>query len=96
MSENLHENCGIAAVYIKENGNGEAANKALFYLYKLLLNLQNRGQLSAGVTTYNPHREQLLDTHRDLGPVNEVFKTSDREQSLKIFKGMLAQKALAM
>ena len=94
MSENLHENCGIAAVYIKENGNGEAANKALFYLYKLLLNLQNRGQLSAGVTTYNPHREQLLDTHRDLGPVNEVFKTSDREQSLKIFKRYAGTKGI--
>ena len=52
MLDDVHEECGICAVYIKENG--DAANKALFYLYKLMLNLQNRGQLSAGVTTFNP------------------------------------------
>ena len=94
MSENLHENCGIAAVYIKSNGNGEAANKALFYLYKLMLNLQNRGQSSAGITTYNPERDQLLDTYADLGPVNEVFKTSDKEASIKIFKRYAGNKGI--
>ena len=70
MSEAMHQ-CGLAAVYIKENG--DSANRALFYLYKLLLNQQNRGQLSAGVTTFNPSRFQILDTYKDLGTVNEVF-----------------------
>ncbi|MBI2107531.1 amidophosphoribosyltransferase [Candidatus Woesearchaeota archaeon] len=83
MSEAKHE-CGIAAVYIKENG--DSANKALFYLYKILLNQQNRGQLSAGVTTHNIHRSQILDTYKDLGTVNEVFKTSDKQRSLDIFR----------
>ena len=49
MLDEVHEECGIAAVYVK--GDGDAANRALFYLYRLLLNLQNRGQLSAGITT---------------------------------------------
>ena len=62
MLDDLHEECGIAAVYIK--GKGDAANKALFYLYKILLNLQNRGQLSAGVTTFNYSRKQILDTYK--------------------------------
>ncbi len=92
MSEDIHENCGIAAVYIKENG--ESANKALFYLYKLLLNLQNRGQLSAGITTYNTARGQLLDTHSDLGPVNEVFRTSDKAKSMRIFKRYAGNKGI--
>jgi len=92
MSEDIHENCGIAAVYIKENG--ETANKALFYLYKLLLNLQNRGQLSAGITTFNEHREQLLDTYSDLGPVNEVFRTSDKAKSMRIFKRYAGNKGI--
>src|SRR5690606_12590348 len=41
---------------------------------------QNRGQLAAGMTTYNPDRNsslpncnQLLDTHKDVGTVTEVF-----------------------
>ena len=68
--EAKHE-CGIAAAYIKENG--DSANKALFYLYKMLLNLQHRGQLSAGITTYNPKRAQLIDTYKEIGTVNEVF-----------------------
>jgi len=91
MSEAMHQ-CGIAAVYIKENG--DSANRALFYLYKLLLNQQNRGQLSAGVTTFNPSRMQILDTHKDLGPVNEVFKTSDRQTSLDIFKRYAGNKGI--
>ena len=78
MSEAMHQ-CAIAAVYIKENG--DSSNRALFYLYKLLLNQQNRGQLSAGITTFNQSRMQILDTYKDLGTVNEVFKTSDRQQS---------------
>ena len=92
MSEDLHEECGIAAVYIKENG--ETANKALFYLYKLMLNLQNRGQLSAGITTYNADRKQLLDTYTNLGPVNEVFRTSDKVKSMNIFKRYAGNKGI--
>lgn len=84
MSDEVHDECGIAAVSF--NGHGDSANKAMFYLYKVLLNLQNRGQLSAGITTYNPNRAQILDTHKDLGPVNEVFHTSKKIKSMQIFK----------
>ncbi len=91
MSEALHQ-CGIAAVYIKENS--DSANRALFYLYKLLLNQQNRGQLSAGITTFNPSRMQILDTYKDLGTVNEVFRTSDRQQSFEIFKRYSGNKGI--
>jgi amidophosphoribosyltransferase len=91
MDEAKHE-CAIAAVYIKENG--DAANRALFYLYKLLLNQQNRGQLSAGVTTFNHSRNQVLDTYKELGPVNEVFKTSNKLQSLEIFKRYAGNKGI--
>lgn len=92
MLDEVHEECGIAAVYIK--GDGDAANRALFYLYRLLLNLQNRGQLSAGITTYNPERMQILDTYKDLGHVNEVFRTSNREKSFKIFKHYAGTKGI--
>jgi len=91
MSDAKHQ-CGIAAVYIKENG--DSANRALFYLYKLLLNQQNRGQLSAGITTFNRKRSQLLDTYKDLGTVNEVFATRDKLQSLDIFKRYAGNKGI--
>ena len=87
----MHE-CGIGAVYTKDGG--DSANRALFYLYKILLNQQNRGQLSAGVTTYNEQRGQVLDTYKDLGPVNEVFKTSDRTQSIELFKRYAGTKGI--
>src|SRR3989344_1867568 len=92
MHEDVFHNCGIAAVYIK--GDGDAANRALFSLYRLLLNLQNRGQLSAGITTYNPERLQILDTHKDLGHVNEVFRTSNKEKSFHIFKKYAGTKGI--
>ncbi len=92
MSGEAHEECGIAAVYIKPNG--DSGNRALYYLYKLLLNLQNRGQLSAGVTTHNKSRQQIISTYRDLGSVNEVFKTSNKLKSIEIFKRFAGNKGI--
>jgi amidophosphoribosyltransferase len=40
----------------------------------MLLDLQNRGQLAAGFTTYNPRRERLLDTYKQIGTVIEAFR----------------------
>ena len=92
MTQEAHHQCGIAAVYIKKNG--DSSNRALFYLYKLLLNQQNRGQLSAGVTTFNHSRSEILSTFKDLGTVNEVFKTSDKMQSYGIFKDHAGNKGI--
>ncbi|MBS3110996.1 amidophosphoribosyltransferase [Candidatus Woesearchaeota archaeon] len=92
MTQEAHHECGIAAVYIKKDG--DASNRALFYLYKLLLNQQNRGQLSAGFTTFNDSRSQILSTFKDLGTVNEVFRTSDRVQSFEIFKNYAGNKGI--
>lgn len=40
--------------------------------------MQNRGQLAAGMTSYNPNRNQLIDTHRNVGSVTEVFRLAHR------------------
>lgn len=92
MSGEIHDECGVAAVYLKENGHPE--NKALFYLYKLLLNLQNRGQLSAGITTFNKGRRQIIDTYRNIGTVNEVFQTSRKDKSMAIFRKYSGNKGI--
>ncbi|HII69472.1 TPA: amidophosphoribosyltransferase [Candidatus Woesearchaeota archaeon] len=92
MGEELHEECGIAAVYLRDDGS--ASNKALFYVYKLLLNMQNRGQLSAGFTTFDVKRLDLLKTYRNLGSVNEVFKTNNELKSARLFHRYAGTKAI--
>lgn len=42
----------------------------------MLLDLQNRGQLAAGLSSYNPDRLQVLDTFKDIGTVAEAFRMS--------------------
>src|SRR4029450_9921825 len=55
-------------------------------LRRMLLDIQNRGQLAAGMTSYNPAREQLLDTHKDVGSVTEVFRLSHRGKSESLMR----------
>ncbi len=83
MSDLFHE-CGVAAVYHLP-GRGASAlcpdqgpEEVSRLIPRMLLDIQNRGQLSAGFTTFNPRRNQLLDTYKDLGGVSEVFRLSHR------------------
>jgi amidophosphoribosyltransferase len=46
----------------------------------MLLDIQNRGQLAAGMTSYHARRSQLIDTHKDVGTVNEVFRLSHQDE----------------
>jgi amidophosphoribosyltransferase len=52
----------------------------------MLLDIQNRGQLSAGMTTYDPDRALLLRTHRDVGSVTEVFRLNHRAKAESLMK----------
>jgi len=59
----------------------------------MLLDIQNRGQLAAGITTYDPSRDQLIDTHKDVGSVSEVFRLSHpgkRESLMQEYAGLAA------
>lgn len=91
MSELYHE-CGVAAVYHLPSDEispllpeGDP-NKTSNLMSRLLLDIQNRGQLAAGMTTFNPDRSQLIDTHKDVGTVNEVFHLNHEEQFRKLMK----------
>ncbi len=81
MSELFHE-CGVAAIYfIKQKGRSDLfkafePEDAASLIPRMLSDMQNRGQLSAGMTSYLEHRGQLLDTHKEIGTVNEVFRNS--------------------
>jgi amidophosphoribosyltransferase len=83
MSELFHE-CGVAAIYhlpgreVSRLCPEQGPEHASRLIPKMLLDIQNRGQLSAGFTTYNPKRSQLIDTYKDLGVVSEVFRLNHR------------------
>lgn len=85
MSEDLKEKCGIAAVKLIGDPEKHPIGNVTPYLYKMLLQQQNRGQLSAGITTFNPDRRELLKTYKELGSVNKVFRTHDEFKQKKIF-----------
>jgi len=83
MSE-LNENCGVVAAAKLKNTDifsgvtpkqREEKPAVAHWLYAMLLNLQHRGQLSAGITAFDPDRAQLLRTHKGNGTVSRTFAT---------------------
>ena len=98
MSE-LHHECGLAAIYHLPGQPAsplcpaQGPDAASRLMPRMLLDIQNRGQLSAGMTSYNTERKQLLETHKDLGGVSEVFRMSHRgkyESLMSQFAGQAA------
>jgi amidophosphoribosyltransferase len=61
---------------------------------RMLLDIQNRGQLSAGMTSYNPHREQLIDTYRELGTVNQAFRLNHRGKAESLMQKYAGRAAI--
>jgi amidophosphoribosyltransferase len=86
----LHHECGIAAIYHLAGGARsplcppQGQEEVSRLIPRMLLDIQNRGQLSAGMTTYRPDRQQLLETYRGLGGVSEVFRLSHRGKAESI------------
>ncbi len=79
MDELRHE-CGIAAIYHFPSdapstlAPHEGPEQSSRLVPRMLLDLQNRGQLAAGFTTFNPHRGKILDTYKQIGTVIEAFR----------------------
>jgi len=99
MSE-IHDECGVAAIYHLPGSEAsplcaecgpEAASRLL---PRMLLDIQNRGQLAAGMTTFNPKRGQLIDTHKDIGTVNEVFRLAHRGKSENLMRHYAGRAAI--
>jgi amidophosphoribosyltransferase len=61
---------------------------------RMLLDLQNRGQLAAGFTSYNPRREQLIDTYKQVGTVIEAFRLNHRAKYNSIMKEYAGRAAI--
>jgi amidophosphoribosyltransferase len=80
----LHHECGLAAIYHLPGGEpsplctAHGPDEVSRLVPRMLLDIQNRGQLSAGMTAWNPARSQLLATYKEVGSVSEVFRMSHR------------------
>ncbi len=95
MGELNHE-CGVAAVYHRHVQSGSVSKLAPFagdinsvsrLIPRMLLDMQNRGQLASGMTSYNADRKAILTTHKELGTVAEGFRLNHKEKFEKIMRG---------
>ncbi len=91
MSE-LRDECGVAAIYHLA-GRGPSPlcvdctpDTVSRFMPRMLLDIQNRGQLAAGISSFNSHRKTLIDTYKDVGTVCEVFKMNHRAPYLALME----------
>src|SRR3984957_2085437 len=99
MDELQHE-CGIAAIYhlpgletsrLAPLSGPEQVSRLM---PRLLLDLQNRGQLAAGMATFNPQREKILDTYKQIGTVIEAFRLNHQAKYDSIMREYAGRAAI--
>src|SRR5436190_15889303 len=96
----LHHECGIAAIYHLSSSTPArlaplaGAEQVSRLVPRMLLDLQNRGQLAAGFTTYNAHRDQILDTYRQVGTVIEAFRLNHQAKYDSIMREYAGRAAI--
>ena len=77
MLDPVHDECGIVAVYRLNSSpvsGGELYEGSVTRLVPdMLIDLQNRGQLAAGLARYDEDAAQLIDTYKEVGSVTDVF-----------------------
>ncbi|QEH33737.1 Amidophosphoribosyltransferase [Aquisphaera giovannonii] len=93
MGELYHE-CGVAAVFhaLDEPVSRLApipgdVNSVARLVPRMLLDMQNRGQLAAGMASFRPDRQSLIRTHKELGTVAEAFRLNHRNEFEAIMRG---------
>lgn len=98
----LHHECGVAAIYhlpsekVSTFCPGDDARNASRLIVRMLLDMQNRGQLSAGMSRFlsDPANGQLIDTYRELGSVQEVFRLSHSAKAESLMQQYLGSAAI--
>ncbi len=85
LADLFHE-CGIAAIYhlpgdVHPLAPKKDPSQVSRHIPRLLLEIQNRGQLAAGMTVYHPEHAQLIDTYKNVGTVTEVFHLNHQKEA---------------
>jgi amidophosphoribosyltransferase len=90
--DELHHECGVAALYYLPRRPERSAvwtgdpDQLSRLMPRMLLDLQNRGQLAAGMATYNPERDKLVDKYKEIGTVIEAFRMNDSAKYASIME----------
>lgn len=99
MAELNHE-CGVAAIY-HLSGRGrspvctdDGPRQISRLLPRMLLDIQNRGQLAAGMSSFDPDRPELIKTLRDVGTVTEVFRLNHKAKADSIMNSLAGRAAI--
>jgi amidophosphoribosyltransferase len=96
----LHHECGIAAIYHLPGPHPSrlaplaGPEQVSRLMPRMLLDLQNRGQLAAGFTTFDPHREKILDTYKQIGTVIEAFRLNHQAKKDSIMREYAGRAAI--
>src|SRR5437870_5008772 len=101
MSE-LHHECGIAAIYHLPSSTPSrhafapltGPEQVSRLMPRMLLDLQTRGQLAAGFSTYDPRREKILDTFKQVGTVIEAFRLNHQAKYDSIMREYAGRAAI--
>src|SRR4051812_28841940 len=76
----LQHECGIAAIYHLDAPTASplcppgGPDQVSRLIPRMLSDLQNRGQLAAGFTSFEPQRGKILDTFKQIGSVIEALR----------------------
>ncbi|HEV3438193.1 MAG TPA: amidophosphoribosyltransferase [Gemmata sp.] len=98
--DELHHECGVAALYYLPGRTDRSSvwtgdlDQLSRRMPRMLLDLQNRGQLAAGMATYNPDRDKLVDTYKEIGTVIEAFRMNDPEKHASIMDDYAGRAAI--
>jgi len=98
--DELHHECGVAALYYLPGYADKspvwtgAPEQVSRLMPRMLLDLQNRGQLAAGMATYNPERDKLVDTYKDIGTVIEAFRINEPAKYASIMEDFAGHAAI--
>src|ERR1700722_8372209 len=97
--DELHHECGIAALYhIPGAASGLAPlagpEQVSRLMPRMLLDLQNRGQLAAGLASFDPNREKILDTYKQIGTVIEAFRLNHKAKYQSIMQEFAGRAAI--
>jgi amidophosphoribosyltransferase len=96
----LHHECGVAAICHLYSPKASrlappmGQDQVSRLMPRILLDLQNRGQLAAGFTSFNPDREQILNTYKQIGTVIEAFRLNHQAKYDSIMRQFAGRAAI--
>jgi len=100
MSE-LHHECGVAAVFHAQDRPPSSLlpipgeiNSSARLVPRMLLDMQNRGQLAAGMSSFRDGRSAIIRTYKEVGTVAEAFRLNHRPEFEAIMRELDGSSAI--